>query len=254
MFCYNCGNKLQEGALFCDNCGAKVKNDSGTSEDNINFNESQQHINLDINKVKSKIKSSANTIKSSSAFNRFISFFTKPLTTTLGVVKNSDVKEIFILGAIFLVISLITSLISMSELTGYYIDYVTALILSVVSMAINTFVTALFLKIGNGEDILRKGFGISIMTTGIYSVIGLIATIVFKVSSIACIVVSLIGILLYLNLYYISFVEHIKVSRDVKFILPVASIVVYFIVMIFILAEFVARTFLSSFYDILSLF
>lgn len=25
MFCQNCGNKVEDGALFCDNCGAKIE-------------------------------------------------------------------------------------------------------------------------------------------------------------------------------------------------------------------------------------
>lgn len=268
MFCYNCGNKLQEEAVFCDNCGAKVKENDRGFASNESYNESYETSTIDVDKLKSKIKSGADSIKQSGAFNRLISFLTKPLTTTLNVVQKSQLKEIFILASAFIGIMIINSLISSfglgrSMFGSYYggvFDYFSwdilfaIIIVSIVSLGISTLVTALFLKIGNAEDFMRKAFAIAVMTTGLISITGFISAIVIKVTAIGGLIVSIIGMLLYLNLYYISFMEHIRVSRDAKLILPVISITVYLLVVGFILAEFIARTFLSDFYNILNLF
>lgn len=274
MFCYNCGNKASDDAVFCDNCGTKIKGeDSGFSE-NKQESKSNNEVNIDIDfeNIKNKIKDGAKVIQTSNVFRTFISFLKGPVTTGREIISKSGIKEILILIAIFVGINILTTVISIGSINSGGYDYNfyyardmlgrfvwkmagTMILAYILGIAISSLITALFLKIGNGEDIIRKGIAISVTTTGISTCIGLIAVLVLKISVLIAMAILVIGILLTLNYYFMMFMENVKISSpNIKSLLPVVSIAVYGLITMFILTEVLARSFAGNIMNMIDMY
>lgn len=274
MFCYNCGNKASDDAVFCDNCGTKIKDeDSGFSENKHEFRNSDGvNVDIDFENIKNKIKDGAKVIQTSNVFRTFISFLKGPVTTGREIINKLGIKEILILMAIFVGINILTTIISMDSLNGRNYDYNfyygrdmlgrfvwkmagTMILAYILGIAISSLITALFLKIGNGEDVFRKGVAISVTTTGISTCIGLIVTLAIKVSVLIAIAILVIGILLTLNYYFMMFMENVKISSpNIKSLLPVVSIAVYGLITMFILTEVLARSFAGNIMNMIDMY
>ncbi|MEG0641499.1 MAG: hypothetical protein RR515_02790 [Clostridium sp.] len=271
MFCYNCGNKMESAMLFCDNCGVRAKegsekdttNDSDKGSSSNNLNDS---INIDMEDIKNKFKNGAKEIRKSGTFNTVVKLFKAPLTTGLEVTRNSSIKDISILGLVFLVIGVLSLIISYIGLAGNYygMEYFFEMLFSksiigfiliyILSIIISTLVTSLFLKVGNADDILRKALAISIITCGVSSIIGLANAILINISIIIAGTISIIGFLLYLNLYFAIFMENINVSKDIKLIIPVISISFYIGILVFVGAEVISRQAFSGVQELINLY
>lgn len=269
MFCHNCGNKLEDNAVFCDNCGAKVKEedtysrqDSNQEYERVNQeynNQSQYKTSINTDEIKEKIKYGTENIKQSNVVNILINFIKRPVTTGIKVVKNPPVKDLFILIGIFILVGIITSILSISSVEDVYYGYGsgfvgkiifrmlgTIIIATAIGVLIGSLVTALFLKVGNSEDVIKKGFSITVMSSGLSILLGFIAALAMKVSVIIAVIISVVAILLYLNYYFILFMQSVSTSANAKFILPVVSIIVYGFITAVILMEVIARSAISN--------
>ena len=265
MYCYNCGNKISDNAIFCNNCGTKVRE----NEENINLNENtkdtaEESVNkVNVDEVKQNIKEKFNSIKKSGTLKTLLNFIKKPLTTTENVVEFSSLKEILILGIIFIAFILISLMISSSAIATSYYGYFTGIFdiivwrmigVSIIAISlviiINSLITALFLKLGNGEDVLRKSVALVIMCLGIYSVISIFASILIKFSILINGILLALGLLMYIGVYSIVLMKNIKGSKDLKFMLSIIAIAVHIVVSALIFAEIFTNSVAGVMYDI----
>lgn len=269
MYCFNCGNKLSDDAIFCDSCGTKIRENKEQSSINENTKDSaEENINrlnnkVNIDDVKEKAREKFSNIKKSSVIKTFISFIKKPLSTTENVVESLSLKDILILGTVFIALILISLMIASSHIATSYYGYFTGIFdaivwrmigVSIIAFAlviiVNSLITALFLKLGNAEDIMRKSVALVVMCLGVYSIIGILASIIIKVSILFNIILLVLGTLVYTGIYINVLIKNIKGSKDLRFMLSVIAIAVHIIVSILIFAEIFTNSVVGAMYDI----
>lgn len=279
MFCFNCGSKLMDDAVYCDNCGTKVldeKADTNTSYESDNEHTSKFSSDevknfgntINMEGVKEKIKKGTDGIKKSGVFNTMLNLIKSPVVTGNNIVRDFGYKEMAILAGVFLIINMITSLISLAELNNpmFGIDFrfvfetifsrflIGYIVLFVVNTMICALITGMFLKVGNGQDVVRKGAGVAISVYGISTLVSVIGSLLMPISVVLSLAVYIVGFLVYINLYFTLFRENSKTSSEASLILPVIALVLFGFITLFISVEFISRQAVGGAMDLLNMF
>ncbi|MEF9935429.1 MAG: zinc ribbon domain-containing protein [Clostridium sp.] len=222
-------------------------------------------INMD--GIKEKFKKGTEEIKNSGVFNTILNLIKSPVSTGNNIVRDFAYQEMAILTLTLLGISLLTTIITLTTVNSSYFGFdfrflfetifsrfvIGYIVLYIVNIIICGLITGMFMKVSNGQDVVRKGIGVAVTITAISSLISVIACVLMIVSFGLAMVVIVVGALVCMNLYFTLFRENTLTSSEAGLVLPVISFILFTLITMLISAEFMSRQAVSGILNIFNM-